>query len=329
MKPATQVVHAGIEDYEFGAVVPPIYQTSTFKFRDAEHGARLFKGEEDGYIYTRMRNPTIEAMENAVAILEGGYRALGCASGMAATHTILAALLSKGDHVVCSESVYGATATLLSTLMIRLGIETTFVDSSDLAAVEAAMTEKTRLVFIETPGNPTLVLSDIAAIAAIAHACGAMLAVDNTFSSPILQQPLALGADIVMHSMTKFLNGHADVVGGIVVVKDESLYPSFRKTLNLTGGVIDPFNSFLVHRGIKTLSLRMQKHNENAQVVAEFLESHAKVHWVRFPGLKSFPQYDLASKRLVFGRFHKSVLELGGAAQTDNDLGGHTPCLMK
>jgi methionine-gamma-lyase len=298
LHPATQAVHAGIDEYEHGAVVPPIYQTSTFKFKDADHGARLFKGEEEGYIYTRMRNPTIEAMENSVAILEGGARALGCASGMAATHTILAALLSQGDHVVCSESVYGATATLLSTLMTKLNISTTFVDSSDSGAVAAAMTEKTRLVFIETPGNPTLVLSDIAAIAGIAHAGGALLAVDNTFCSPILQQPFSLGADIVMHSMTKFLNGHADVVAGIVVVKDEALYPSFRKTLNLTGGVIDPFNSFLVHRGIKTLPLRMQKHNENAQVIAEFLESHPKVKWVRFPGLKSFPQYELAQQQM-------------------------------
>jgi methionine-gamma-lyase len=294
----TQIVHAGIGEYEFGTVVPPIYQTSTFKFKDADHGARLFSGEEEGFIYTRMRNPTVEAMEDCVAVLEGGYKSLGCGSGMAAVHTAIAALTSAGDHVVCSESVYGATATLLATVMTRFGIETTFVDTSNLDAVEAAMRPNTKVLLVETPGNPTLVISDIAGAAAIAHAHGAKLVVDNTFMSPVLQRPFELGADVIVHSMTKFLNGHADVVAGIVVVKDAEQYPHFRKTLNQIGGVIDPFNSFLVHRGIKTLGVRMERHCVNAEKVARYLESHPKVARVYFPGFPSHPQYELAQRQM-------------------------------
>ncbi|MCW9098369.1 MAG: PLP-dependent aspartate aminotransferase family protein, partial [Ignavibacteriaceae bacterium] len=245
----TKCVHSGIDEYEYGSVVPPIYQTSTFKFKSAQHGASLFAGEEKGYIYTRMLNPTIEAMENAIAELEGGHKALGCASGMAAAHTIFASLLSAGDHVVCSSAVYGPTSTLLNTVMKKFGVETSFIDSANLQEVESAIKPNAKLVFVETPGNPTLCISDIRGISKIAHKNNSIIAVDNTFMSPALQNPLTLGADIVMHSLTKFLNGHADVVGGIVVVKDEETYKLFRKTLNQTGSVIDPFNSFLVHRG--------------------------------------------------------------------------------
>jgi len=294
----TKCVHAGIKDDVFGSVVTPIYQTSTFKFKDADHGARLFRGEEDGYIYTRMRNPTVEACEDAVATLEGGYKALGCSSGMAAVNLIFSSLLSAGDHVICSESVYGPTTTILSTIYSKWNIETTFVDTSDLEAVKRAFKSNTKLIFVETPANPTLVISDIAEISKIAHQNGSKLVVDNTFMSPVLQQPLLLGADIVMHSMTKFLNGHADVVAGMVVVKNADDYQHFRKVLNHIGGVIDPFNSFLVHRGIKTLLLRMERHCYNAMKIAEYLESHPKVEWVRYPGLKSHPQYDVGRKQM-------------------------------
>jgi methionine-gamma-lyase len=294
----TQLVHAGIDEYEFGSVVPPIYQTSTFRFKNVDHGARLFKGEEDGYIYTRMRNPTVEAMEKAIAVIEGGYHSLGCASGMAAVHTVLAALLSAGDHVVCSESVYGPTTTLLSNVFGKFGVQADFVDTSDLEAVKRAIKPNTKLVYIETPGNPTLVLTDIKAVAEIAHAHGAQLVIDNTFMSPLLQRPFELGADVILHSMTKFLNGHADVVAGVVIVKTEKQYLHFRKILNQTGGVIDPFNSFLVHRGLKTLELRATRQNENTMKIAAFLESHSKVAWVKYPGLKSFPQYELAQKQM-------------------------------
>lgn len=293
----TKCVHSGIDEYEYGSVVPPIYQTSTFKFKSAQHGASLFAGEEKGYIYTRMLNPTIEAMENAIAELEGGHKALGCGSGMAAVHTIFAALLSAGDHVVCSAAVYGPTTTLLNTIMKKFGVETTFVDTAVIDNVKSAIRTNTKVVYVETPGNPTLCISDIEEISKIAHKHGAKVVVDNTFMSPALQNPIALGADIVMHSLTKFLNGHADVVGGIIVVKDENTYQHFRKTLNQLGGVIDPFNSFLVHRGLKTLGLRMQRHCENAQKIAEWLEKHPLVKSVRYPGLKSHPHYQVGLKQ--------------------------------
>lgn len=293
----SKCVHSGIKDYQFGPVVPPIYQTSTFKFETTSHGASLFKGEEKGYIYTRMSNPTIEALEVAVADLEDGYKALGCASGMAAINTTFTALLNAGDHVICSKSVYGPTVTLLSSVFSKFDIQTTFVNSSDLDEVRQAIKPNTKVIYLETPGNPTLEISDIEEISIIAHASNIKVVVDNTFMSPALQKPLSLGADVVLHSLTKFLNGHADVVGGIIVVKDEQSYKSFRKILNQLGGVIDPFNSFLVHRGIKTLALRMERHTENAIQIAKFLEEHPKVKWVRYPGLKSHPQYEVGQKQ--------------------------------
>ena len=293
----SKCVHSGIKGYEHGPVVPPIYQTSTFKFESAAHGGSLFKGEKEGYIYTRMLNPTVQAMEDAIAALENGHKALGCGSGMAAVHTVFSALLSAGDHVVCSEAVYGPTVTLLKTVFAKFGIETTFVDASNLEAIKNAIKPNTKVVYIETPGNPTLAIADLVAASKIAHEANAQLVVDNTFMSPALQKPLDLGADVVLHSLTKFLNGHADVVGGIVIVKDEEAYKHFRKTLNQTGGVIDPFNSFLVHRGLKTLALRMERHCASAQKIAEWLETHPKIEWVRYPGLKSHPQYDIAQRQ--------------------------------
>jgi len=293
----SKCVHAGIVEYEHGPVVPPIYQTSTFKFESADHGGSLFAGEQKGYIYTRMQNPTNEALENAIAVLEGGYKSLGCASGMAAIHTVFAALLKAGDHVVCSKSVYGPTSTLLATVLNKFDIETTFVNTSDTQKVERAIKSNTRIIYVETPGNPTLETTDLELVSEIAHKNNALVVVDNTFMSPVLQRPFEFGVDVIVHSMTKFLNGHADVVAGIVVVKDEVAYSNFRKTLNQIGGVIDPFNSFLVHRGLKTLALRMEKHSKSAMLIAEFLETHPKVEWVRFPGLKSFPNYDIAQKQ--------------------------------
>jgi len=293
----TKCVHSGIGEYEYGAVVPPIYQTSTFKFKSAHHGAMLFAGEEKGYIYTRMANPTVEALENSIAELEGGHKGLGCASGMAAISTTFAALVSHGDHVVCSTAVYGPTTTLLNTIFKRFGIESNYVDTSDIEAVRSAIKPNTKVIYVESPGNPTLSISDIRSISALAKENNAVTVVDNTFMSPALQRPIELGADVVLHSLTKFLNGHADVVGGIIVVKDEERYISFRKVLNQLGGVIDPFNSFLVHRGIKTLSLRMQRHCESSQIIAEYLEVHPLIKSIIYPGLKSHPQYELGLKQ--------------------------------
>jgi len=301
----TKCVHSGIDEYEFGAVVPPIYQTSTFKFKNVKHGASLFAGEEKGYIYTRMLNPTVEAMENAIAELEGGHKALGCASGMAAISTIFMTLVEAGDHIVCSSAVYGPTTTFLNSIMKKYGVETTFVDTSKSENVKSALKPNTKVVYVETPGNPTLAISDIEEISKIAHQHKAIVVVDNTFMSPSLQNPIALGADIVMHSLTKFLNGHADVVGGVIVVKDEDSYQRFRKTLNQLGGVIDPFNAFLVHRGLKTLSIRMERHCQNAQKIAEWLEKHPLVKSIRYPGLKSHPHYEIGLKQ------HKGGMKAG------------------
>jgi len=295
----TRTVHAGIGKNEHLAVVPPIYQTSTFKFRDSDHGSRLFRGEEDGFIYTRMLNPTVQAFENAIAFLENGHKALACGSGMAAIHTVFAALLQQGDHVVCSDAAYGPTVTLLNTIFQKFGVEVTFVDTSNLEEVQNAIRKNTKVIYVETPGNPTLVISDLVAISEIAKTANAQLVVDNTFCSPILQKPLDLGADVVIHSLTKYLNGHADVVGGIVVTKSESDYLQMRKTLNQTGGVLAPFDSFLVHRGIKTLAIRMERHCENAQKVAEFLVSHSAVGWVSYPGLESHPHHELAKSQMA------------------------------
>jgi methionine-gamma-lyase len=217
---------------------------------------------------------------------------------MAATHTAIAAHCSAGDHVICSESVYGPTSTLLTTVLSRFGIEYSLVDTSSLDDVKAAFRPNTRLVFVESPGNPTLVISDISAIAKLAHERKSLLVVDNTFMSPVLQQPLALGADVVVHSLTKFLNGHADVVGGVIVVRDRESYEKVRRVLNHLGGVLAPFEAFLVHRGIKTLHLRMQRHCENALRVAGFLEKHPKVSWVRYPGLPSHPQHELGKRQM-------------------------------
>jgi len=296
----TKSVHAGIHDNEHLAVVPPIYQTSTFKFRDADHGAAVFKGDEQGYIYTRMGNPTVEALEDAVASLEGGHKGLACASGMSAINTVFSAYLKAGDHVVCSETVYGPTTALLNSIYDKFGVETTFVDVASMDEIKAAVKPNTKMIYMETPGNPTLVVADLAACAELAKEIGAPLVVDNTFMSPVLQKPFEFGADVVIHSMTKFLNGHADVVAGMIVVKNEDDYKMMRSTLNLLGGFLAPLDAFLVHRGIKTLAARMEIHSRNAMKIAEYLEKHEKVAKTIYPGLKSHPQHELCKKQMKY-----------------------------
>lgn len=298
LAPESIAVHAGNTKTEFLAAVPPIYQTSTFAFESAEQGAEMFAGKRKGYIYSRMLNPTVEALENSVAALEGGHAGLACGSGMAAISTALMALLKSGDHVVCSEAVYGPTCTLVKDLLPRYGIEGSLVDTASVDEVGAAIKPNTKVVYVETPCNPTMLISDLKQISKLAHAAGALVVVDNTFMSPVLQRPFDFGADVVVHSLTKFLNGHADVVGGMIVVKDQEMYGLMRKNLNHFGGVLPPMEAFLVHRGIRTLALRMQRHSENAQKIAEYLEAHAAVDWVRYPGLKSHPQYALAQEQM-------------------------------
>lgn len=295
----TACIHAGVApDPVFGSVAPPIYQTSTFVFTSPEQGAARFAGTDPGYIYTRMGNPTTAMLEAAVAVLEEGQSALATSTGMAAVSTVFFALLSAGDHVVCAESVYGPSRVVLERDFSRFGVSFTMVDASDTEAVRAAVTERTRVVFIETPANPTLTITDIAAVAQIAHDAGAVLVVDNTFSSPVLQKPFRFGADIVLHSVTKFLNGHSDVVGGVLVFRDEELMKRVRRVLHYHGGTMDPHQSWLVLRGLKTLAMRVRTAQENARAVAELLASHPAVESVRYPGLPGHPQACLIEKQM-------------------------------
>ncbi len=295
----TRNIHTGQHpDPATGAVAPPIYQSSTFAFDNCAQGAARFAGEDDGYIYTRMGNPTTARLEEAVSHLEGGYGGIATGSGMAALNTIVFGLLGKGDHVVATSSMYGPSRMVFERDWSRFGVESTFVDTSREDLVIEAMRPSTKLIVVETPANPTIVLTDIAKVAAIAHERGALLAVDNTFASPILQRPIALGADVVYHSMTKFINGHTDVVGGMVIAATEELGTTLRKGFAFLGGCVDPHQAWLALRGFKTLALRVRACQSNAQVVARWLEEQPAVEWVRYPGLESHPQHELSKKQM-------------------------------
>jgi len=294
----TKLIHSGDFHDPFGAAVTPIYQTSTFAFRDADHGAALFAGKEKGYIYTRIGNPTIDALENKLADLENGVGAVVFASGMGAVSTLYAATLKAGDHMVASEAMYGPSRSIMETFFKDFGVEATFVDTGDLSAIEKAIRPNTRLLYVESPTNPTMVLTDIEKASQIAHQNNILVAVDNTFSSPYLQNPLDLGADIVLHSLTKFINGHADIVGGALIAKDPVVYARLRKTMSYFGANMDPHQAYMVIRGVKTLSLRVERAVENAIKVARYLENHPKIAWVKYPGLPSHPQYELAQKQM-------------------------------
>ncbi len=296
-KLGTKAIHAGYETDASGAVNPPIVQSSTFAFRTAASGARIFMGEEPGWIYTRIGNPTIRALEDNIAALEGGVRGMACGSGMAASNTLFFSQLGAGDHVIVTDAVYGPTRLVLESCWSRFGVEHSAVDTANLDEVKAAVRPNTKLVFIETPANPTLKVTDIAGCAEIAHAAGARLVVDNTFMSPILQQPFRHGADIVVHSVTKFISGHSDVVGGVIVYKSEADYEEVVKPWYMLGAVMDPHQAYLVFRGVKTLKMRALTAQANAQPLAEYLEKHAKVDWVAYPGLPDHPQYELQQRQ--------------------------------
>jgi methionine-gamma-lyase len=299
MRRDTRVVHAGQHgDPVTGAVSVPIVQSSTFRFVNADEGADRFAGRDPGHIYTRIANPTIQALEEALMILENGCGAMAAATGMAAVNTVYFSLLSQGDHIVATEAMYGPSRTVLETQYTRFGIEATFVDSADTEAVRAAMRPNTKLVYLETPANPTLKLTDLEACIKIAHDGGALVCVDNTFATPLNQRPLDMGCDVVLHSMTKYINGHTDVVAGMVVVKEEALYKRMLGVHRNLGGTMDPHQAWLVHRGLRTLALRVDKAEANAMIIGEYLENHPKVAWIRFPGLKSHPQYDLAQRQM-------------------------------
>ncbi|MBU2555778.1 MAG: PLP-dependent aspartate aminotransferase family protein [Bacteroidetes bacterium] len=294
----SKLVHAGGISDALGSAVTPIYQTSTFSFRDADHGARCFSGEEKGYIYTRLGNPNIEELEVTVAQLENGFGAVATSSGMAAVNTVYLAFLGQGDHMISHNAVYGPSRGVMEKLYPKLGVESTYVDCTHIDQIEKAIRPNTKLLYLETPANPTIGITDLEAACALAHKHNILVCVDNTFCSPYLQRPLDLGADIVLHSMTKFINGHADIVGGIVVAKNEKLYKELQYVMTNVGFNMDPHQAWLTRRGLKTLSIRIEKAQENARKVAEYLEAHPKVEWVLYPGLKSHPQYELAQKQM-------------------------------
>ncbi|MBG0782337.1 MAG: aminotransferase class I/II-fold pyridoxal phosphate-dependent enzyme [Bacteroidales bacterium] len=294
----SRAVHAGGFEDPLGSAVTPIYQTSTFKFESAEHGAKCFSGEEDGYIYTRIGNPTINELENAVANLESGYGGIATSSGMAAVNIVYLAFLGAGKHLVAHNSLYGPSRAIMESLYPKFGVESSFIDATNVENVRKAIKPNTSLIFLETPANPTIGLTDIEAISKLAHEHNIPVCVDNTFCSPYLQKPLDLGADIVLHSMTKFINGHADIVAGMVIPKTESHYKQMRALMVNMGFNMDPHQAWLTRRGLKTLGIRIDRAQENAQKVAEFLEQHPKVEWILFPGLPSHPQFALAKKQM-------------------------------
>jgi len=294
----TILIHGGDVNDEWGSAVVPIYQTSTFAFKNAQHGADCFAGKEKGYIYTRIGNPTIENLEKKLALMEHGFGAIALASGMAAVTTAYMALLEQGAHILSTSAVYGPSRSVLESHFKKFGVEATFIDTSNLENIKQNIKKNTKLLYLETPANPTVQITDIAAASAIAHEHGIVVVVDNTFCSPYLQNPLDLGADVVLHSLTKYINGHADIVGGALIAKNEELYTKLRKTMVYMGGNMDPHQAYLVIRGVKTLSLRMDRAQENAMKIAQYLESHPKVEKVMYPGLPSHPQYELAKKQM-------------------------------
>ena len=295
---ATRAVHVGAEKNMYGTLAAPIYQTSTFIFENAEQGGRRFALEEEGYIYTRLGNPTCNAVEQKVASLEGAEACVSASSGMGAITSAIWVCVQAGDHIVAGKTLYGCTYAFMEHGLKRYGVEVSFVDMRDPKEVEKAMRPNTKLVYVETPANPNMHVADIEAIAEIAHRHeGCRLMVDNTFCTPYLCRPLEYGADMVVHSATKFLNGHGDVIAGFVVGTKEYIdQVRLLGIKDLTGSVLGPFEAFLINRGLKTLHVRMDRHCENAQKVAEYLEKHPKVESIAYPGLKSFPQYDLAKK---------------------------------
>jgi len=295
----TKLIHAGEFEDQFGSATVPIYQTSTFKFKNAQHGADCFSGASDGYIYTRIANPTIRAFEKNIAELENGFDGIATSSGMSAVTCIYMALLGAGSHIVSTASVYGPARGVLEQDFSRFGVEASFVNTTNIDEILNAIKPNTKVLYIETPSNPTMEITDIEKCSEIAKEHNLILVVDNTFSTPYLQKPLDLGADIVFHSITKFINGHADIVGGIVIAKEMELYKKIRHSMVYMGSNMDPHQAYLVLRGVKTLALRVERNQSNAEKVAEFLENHPKVEWIKYPGLKSHPQYELAKKQMT------------------------------
>ncbi|WP_026988622.1 methionine gamma-lyase [Fodinicurvata fenggangensis] len=314
---ATRAIHLGYEPQDNeGALTPPLHLTSTFAFDTVEQGAALFAGEAQGHIYSRISNPTLDLLERRVAALEGAEAGLALASGMGAITSVLWTFLAPGDEVITDETLYGCTFAFMRHGLEKFGITVTHVDLTEPAALEAAISSRTRIVYFETPANPNMRLVDIDAVGAIARTHDAKTVVDNTYATPVLTRPIELGADIVVHSATKYMGGHGDLVGGLAVGRaDDMGEVRMIGMKDMTGAVMAPFNAMLVLRGLKTLKLRMERHCENAMEVAGMLERHPAVAKVHYPGLESFPQHALARRQMPgFGAMIAFELKDGHAA---------------
>lgn len=300
---STRAIHAGYDPAdEHGALTPPLHLTSTFAFESAEAGGEMFAGTREGHFYSRISNPTTDLLERRLASLEGAEAAVASASGMGAITATLWSFLRAGDEVITDQTLYGCTFAFLRDGLTRFGVTVKQVDMTRPEALAAAISDQTRIVYFETPANPNMRLVDIAAITRIAHRAGAKVVVDNTYATPCLTRPLALGADIVVHSATKYLGGHGDLIGGIAAGGIEDMgRVRLCGVKDMTGAVMSPFTAFLILRGLKTLSLRMGRHSQSAQTVARWLEDHPAVEQVFYPGLQSFPQRDLAARQMMSG----------------------------
>ena len=296
----TTAIHAGTLKNLYGTLAMPIYQTSTFIFDSAEQGGRRFALEEAGYIYTRLGNPTTTVLENKIAALEEGETAVATSSGMGAISSTLWTVLKAGDHVVTDKTLYGCTFALMCHGLTRFGIEVTFVDTSNLDEVKNAMKENTRVVYLETPANPNLKIVDLEALSKLAHTNpNTLVIVDNTFATPYIQKPLKLGADIVVHSVTKYINGHGDVIAGLVITNKELADQiRFVGLKDMTGAVLGPQDAYYIIRGMKTFEIRMERHCKNAKKVVEFLNKHPKIERVYYPGLETHPGHEIAKKQM-------------------------------
>ena len=296
----TTAIHAGTLKNLYGTLAMPIYQTSTFIFDSAEQGGRRFALEEAGYSYTRLGNPTTTVLENKIAALEEGEAAVATASGIGAISSSLWTVLKAGDHVVTDKTLYGCTFALMNHGLTKFGVEVTFVDTSNLDEVKKAMKENTRVVYLETPANPNLKIVDLEGVCKVAHTNpNTLVIVDNTFATPYMQKPLKLGVDIVVHSATKYLNGHGDVIAGLVVTKQELADQiRFVGLKDMTGAVLGPQEAYYIIRGLKTFEIRMERHCKNARTIVDFLNKHPKVEKVYYPGLETHPGYEIAKKQM-------------------------------
>ncbi|SDC17884.1 methionine-gamma-lyase [Melghirimyces thermohalophilus] len=311
-----------------GSLIPPLYQTSTFVFDNMEQGGHRFAGKEEGYIYSRLGNPTLAELEAKMADLEGAEAAVAFSSGMAAVSGVLLHLLKSGDHVVASDGIYGCTFGLLDMLEEKFQVKTTYADLTRLEALEGALRSETRVIYLETPVNPTMNLIDLKAVSKMARQKGIKVVVDNTFATPYLQRPLELGADLVIHSATKYLGGHGDLIAGVAVGGKEEMEAVRLTTLKDVGGMLSPFDAWLLLRGIRTLAVRMDRHVINAKKIARFLEDHPAVHQVLYPGLESHPQHQLAKTQMAAPGGMISFRVAGGRAGARSFLDGVRLCRL-